>query len=277
MDYRTESFPGHSIERVLYLPPAVVSYSLLQDQKLTACYNLRKKIYWVTMRYVSEQSRSRMRARGVMEGHNQMPSSTRRKVNITISDAALRSWARSGMRLKDIQRKIYETTGWSPDISTISKWLKDMGEEPRHKTRREFMPWDIRPEHKSSRFRIMLQAAERREKGLDLSETDTKALNLLDDMRMGRGTTLVVGYHPEVGFYLTDATDNEVKTGAIIRQSTELDFALSPEELSEQAFNIGATPERLEDAGRSDAADLLRSKLNPRPTTPKRTSKRRAS
>ena len=207
-----------------------------------------------------------------------MPTSTRRKVNITISDAALRSWARSGMRLKDIQRKIHETTGWSPDISTISKWLKDMGEEPRHKSRKEFMPWpDIQPEHKNSRFRIMLQAAERRDKGLPLSDTDTKAVNLLDDLRMGRGTPLVVGYHPEVGFYLADATEAEVQKGAIIRVPQKLNLDLSPEELAEQAFDLGVTPEQLEDAGRSPAADILRAKLEPRPTTRKATSRKRAS
>ena len=181
------------------------------------------------------------------------------------------------MRLKDIQRKIHETTGWSPDISTISKWLKDMGEEPRHKPRKDFMPWtDIQPEHKSSRFRIMLQAAERRERGMDLSDTDTKAVNLLDDLRMGRGTPLVVGYHPEVGFYLADATEAEVQSGAIIRIPVELNLDLSPEDLAEQAFKLGITPEQLEDVGRSPAADLLRAKLEPRPTTPATRRKRAA-
>lgn len=206
-----------------------------------------------------------------------MPASSRRKVNITVSDAALRSWSRSGMRLKDIQRKIFEQTGWSPDISTISKWLKDMGEEPRHKTRREFMPWDIQAQHKNSRFRIMLQAAERREQGMDLSETDEKALSLLDDLRSGRGTPLVVGYHPEVGFYLTDATSAEAKSGAIIRAPRELDLALSPEELAEQAFKLGFTPEQLEDVGRSPAADILRTKLEPRPAASKARTRKRAS
>jgi len=212
-----------------------------------------------------------------------MPASRRRHANITISDAALRAWHRSGMRLSDIQRKIDETTGWKPDISTISKWLKDMGEEPRRKPRKEFLPWTVQPEHRNNRWRIMLEAAGRRAAGQELSETDQKAVSLLDDYLFGRGTQQIVGYHPEIGFYRADATPEEIDQGRIVRapeavDMTGLDLDLDPAELAKQALGLGITPEQLEDVGRSPAADILRELLEtPDPTPRKRPTTRKVA
>lgn len=212
-----------------------------------------------------------------------MAASRRRSANVTISDAALRGWHRSGLRLVDIQRKIYESTGWKPDISTISKWLRDMGEEPRRKSRKEFLPWTVRPEHRNNRWRIMLEAAGRRAAGQDLSETDQKAVNLLDDYLFGRGTQQVVGYHPEIGFYRVDATAEEIEKGQIVRAPEKskmdgLDLALEPAEIAKQALARGITPEQLEDVGRSPAADILRElRENPKPTPRKRNNPRKVA
>lgn len=201
-----------------------------------------------------------------------------RRANITVSDAALRSWHRSGMRLQDIRRKIEETTGWAPDISTISKWLRDMGEEPRHRSRRGLLPWDIRPEHYNGRWRIMLQAAERRLADEELSVSDQKAVDLLDDILFGRGVQQVVGYHPEIGFYRVDATPEEIERGAIIRRPEEtgksasiesLDLNSDDETLAAKAREFGIVPELLENVGRNHAADLLRDLYaDPKPALP---------
>lgn len=222
------------------------------------------------------------------KGDGQMPASRRRKANITVSDAALRGWHRSGLRLSDIQRKIFESTGWKPDISTISKWLKDMGEEPRRKSRKEFLPWTVQPEHRDNRWRIMLEAAGRRAAGQDLSETDQKAVNLLDDYLFGRGIRQVVGYHPEIGFYRADATPEEIEQGRIVRTpeangldgstgSDSLDLTLEPAALAKQALKLGFTPEQLEDVGRSPAADILRDLLGDSRPTPRERATRKAA
>lgn len=126
-----------------------------------------------------------------------------------MSTAKLRGYARAGLKLEEIAERNEKETGWRPDKSTVSKKLRDIGEDARHASRSDLTPWKIRPEHVNSRFRVMLQAESRRRTGAELSDTDRKAINLLEDLIMGRGTPLVVGYHPEIGFYLTDRNDSD--------------------------------------------------------------------
>lgn len=126
-----------------------------------------------------------------------------------MSTAKLRAYARSGRTLDEIATLNEQETGWRPTRSTVSKKLLTMGEEPRHVARRDLVPWAIRPEHSTSRFRLMLQAESRRRAGAQLSNTDRKYVDLLDDLLMGRGTPLVVAYHHEIGFYLTDRTEDD--------------------------------------------------------------------
>jgi hypothetical protein len=128
---------------------------------------------------------------------------------VWMATAKLRAYARSGRTLDEIATLNEQETGWRPTRSTVSKKLLAMGEEPRHVARRDLVPWDLRPEHSTSRFRLMLQAESRRRAGMPLSNTDRKYVDLLDDLLMGRGTPLVVGYNPEIGFYLADRTEDD--------------------------------------------------------------------
>src|SRR5215469_5867683 len=113
----------------------------------------------------------------------------------------LRALARSGRTLDEIAKENEVDTGFRPTRSTVSKKLITIGEEPRHRSRRDLMPWYVRQEHRSSRFRAMLQAESRRRAWNDLSATDQKLVSMLDDLLMGRGVSLVVGYHQAIGFY----------------------------------------------------------------------------
>lgn len=128
---------------------------------------------------------------------------------VWMSTAKLRAYARAGRTLDEIAEINGRETGWTPSRSGVSKKLAAMGEEPRHQSRKDLIPWDVKPEHSRSRFRLMLQAESRRRSGLKLSNTDRKYVNLLDDILMGRGVPLVIGYHRDVGFYVTDRTDSD--------------------------------------------------------------------
>jgi hypothetical protein len=61
-------------------------------------------------------------------------------------------------------------------------------------------------------MRHMLQAESRNRQlptGEELSDSDKVLVSLLHDLLFGRGTFLVVGYHPHIGFYLTDRDDDD--------------------------------------------------------------------
>lgn len=165
-----------------------------------------------------------MRRFGVLSGNLRElePIVTER---IWMSTARLRAYARAGRTLDEIAELNARETGWEPSRSTVSKKLAAMGEEPRHLSRRDLVPWNIRPEHQGSRFRLMLQAESRRRAGQTLSRTDRKYVNLLDDLLMGRGVPLVVGYNPDTGFYLTDRTESDqdiIRLGNAPARSAEL-------------------------------------------------------
>lgn len=128
---------------------------------------------------------------------------------VWMATAKLRAYANSGRTLEEIAELNAADTGWKPDRSTVSKKLLAMGVEPRYGRRSDLIPWKIRPEHIESRFRYMLEAESRRRQRGRVREADRKAANLLNDLLFGRGTALVVGYHPEIGFYLTDRLDSD--------------------------------------------------------------------
>ena len=126
-------------------------------------------------------------------------------------DSKLRGFARGGASLEEIRRANEIATGYLPTRPTVSKRLKRLGEPRRSGQRRDLLPWHIKPEHNGSRFRYMLQAVSRsREPDAELSDTDLRHVDLLYDLLFGRGVDLVVGYHPEVGFYLCDRSEDDL-------------------------------------------------------------------
>ena len=124
----------------------------------------------------------------------------------------LRSLAEAGKTYDEIATLNERETGWRPTRGTVSRKLERLGVAPRNLTHTNLIPWDVRPVHKSARLRYMLRAESRARLGHALSDTDCKARDLLTDLLAGRGTPLVVGYHPEVGFYLTEklASDADI-------------------------------------------------------------------
>lgn len=124
----------------------------------------------------------------------------------------LRSLAEAGRTYDEIATLNESETGWRPTRGTVSRKLERLGVKPRNLTHTDLVPWAIQPDHQDARLRYMLRAESRARAGHKLSDTDRKARDLLTDLLAGRGTPLVVGYHPEVGFYLTEklASDKDI-------------------------------------------------------------------
>lgn len=188
---------------------------------------------------------------------------------VWMATAKLRGYAHAGVPYAEIATINEQETGWKPDKTTISKKLKAMGVEPRYGNRADLVPWSIKPEHIESRFRYMLEAESRRREGKELRAADRKAVETLRGLLVPKSgtTSLVIGYHPDLGFYLADRTDADQD---IIRMPVEVehveaaaapfvDFEFADDsQLVAQAFEAGLRPERLENLGRDHAADLLR-------------------
>jgi hypothetical protein len=184
-----------------------------------------------------------------------------------MADAKLRAlWLDPDVTLREIAVINYQETGWEPDISTISKKaVVRMGLPPRRHSSKDLVPWKVKPEHNQDRLRYMLQAESRARAGEELSETDRKLLPMLHDLLHGRGKLMVVGYHEQVGFYLTERTDEDEdiirapkKAGEIRPDIQTAIRTLKDKELAEFAASEGLRPELLESADRIEAADLLR-------------------
>lgn len=131
------------------------------------------------------------------------------RVSVTIPNAWLRNVARSGRTLDEIADLIEVKFGIRRSRSWVSKELKKLGEEPRHVSRRDLIPWDVLPAHTKDRFYLMLQAESRRRQGNKLSATDSKYIEQLDNLLLSRGLPLVISYCPVVGFYLIAKTETD--------------------------------------------------------------------
>ena len=121
----------------------------------------------------------------------------------------LKALAKAGWLYGEIADENERVTGWRPDRGTVSRRLQQLGVSRRHGSRRDLLPWHIMPEHNNSRWRAMLQAESRHRAGENLSSTAQKNRAMLNDILFGRGTPLVVGYDPAIGFYLVDKTDDD--------------------------------------------------------------------
>ncbi len=136
-----------------------------------------------------------------------------------MATSKLRALAAAGWLYEEIAEENQRVTGWKPDRGTVSRRLATLGIPRRHGSRRDLVPWDIRPEHNGSRYRAMLQAESRHRAGERLSRTDEKLRSMMNDLIFGRGVPLVIGYHPEIGFYLADK--NDADTDIIRKPHTE--------------------------------------------------------
>lgn len=100
-------------------------------------------------------------------------------------------------------------TGWKPTRSTVSVKYKDLGQPPRRTRHIDLIPWTVRPEHHGDRLRHYLRAESKKRAGRKLTPDEQSAVNVLHQLLFGRGRLMVVGYHSEVGFFLTERAESD--------------------------------------------------------------------
>jgi hypothetical protein len=179
--------------------------------------------------------------------------------------AKLRALFAAGRTYDEVAEANLRAEGWKPSRSAVLRKYRELGMPPRNASHTDLIPWNIQPEHSDHLFRHMLQAESRRRQKRPLSETDRKLISRLDEMLFGRGTLMVIDYHPETGFSLVlreDADEDIIRKparSASLRK--ELKAALREDddaELVARALREKVRPELLENAGRDQAADTLR-------------------
>lgn len=126
-----------------------------------------------------------------------------------MSTAKLRALFHAGLTYDEIAERNEVMTGWRPTRGGVLRKFERLGFPKRHTSHTDLIPWTVRPEHNSARLRRMLQAESRKRQGIELTDIERTQVSLLHDLLFGRGKLLVVGYHPDVGFYLTDRTDED--------------------------------------------------------------------
>lgn len=140
-------------------------------------------------------------------------------------ESKLRALFEAGLTYDEIAVINERSQGWKPSRSGVKRKLEALGLPARRTPHRDLLPWKIRPEHNDSRLRSMLQAESRARQRVKLSDIDKQRVNRLHELLFGRGKLMVVGYHPEVGFYLTDREDTDED---IIRTPSEAPAMVSP-------------------------------------------------
>lgn len=123
--------------------------------------------------------------------------------------AKLRALAHAKRTYDEIAEANFRSEGWKPSRSAVLRKLESLGIERRYPSHTNLIPWRVAPEHNRSVIRHMLQAESRKRQHKALSETDRKLLSRLDEMLFGRGTPMVVTYHPDTGFALVMREDDD--------------------------------------------------------------------
>jgi hypothetical protein len=152
------------------------------------------------------------------------PGGRRHRKRTTIPTEVLRELGESDLTLDGIALEIAKITG-EPPVSrgTVSKWLSKL-DLARNLSHAHLTPWrNIRPEHTGQRWQEMLNSVGRildLPRGRKPSITDQRNYDIFFDyIDPGYGRRrMVCGYHEDIGWYLTDATDEEIEAGEIIRR-----------------------------------------------------------
>jgi hypothetical protein len=126
-----------------------------------------------------------------------------------MTSAKLRALFASGLTYDEIAEVNERSEGWKPSRAAVLRKYEAMGMPPRRASHRDLLPWKLRPEHADSVVRHMLQAESRARQHKPLSETDRKLVARLHELLFGRGTLMVVTYHPEVGFAFVMREDSD--------------------------------------------------------------------
>lgn len=92
--------------------------------------------------------------------------------------------------------------GWRPHRSVVKRKYEALGMPARHQSHTDLIPRGlVKPEHRDHIFRHMLEAESKQRKGKDLTAYDRKMLDRMHDLLYGRGQLMVIGYHPDIGWY----------------------------------------------------------------------------
>lgn len=127
-----------------------------------------------------------------------------------MTTAKLRALFNAGLTYDEIAEANERSEGWRPNRATVKRKYEAMGMPPRKASHRDLIPWTgLEPEHKDSVLRHMLQAESRYRQGKKLSDTDRKLTSRLHELLFGRGTLMVVGYDPRIGFYTAPREDSD--------------------------------------------------------------------
>jgi hypothetical protein len=135
-----------------------------------------------------------------------------RKGGRWMPESKLRALFRAGLTYDEIAAVNERAEGWKPSRAAVKRKYEALGEPPRHIRHTDLLPWKMRQEHDTDLMRHMLGAESRSRNlkpGETLSDTDRKLVSLLHEKLFGRGKLMVVGYHPDVGFYLTERKDSD--------------------------------------------------------------------
>jgi hypothetical protein len=143
-----------------------------------------------------------------------------------IDGKRLRNLAESGYTLDEIASVNERETGWRPHRSVVSRKLRSMGIERRVGSHKDLIPWRVRTEHYKSRWYYALLAESRRRGGDELSASQQRDLAPLDH---AASLGMVVGYDPEIGWFLADRREG-VDTGVIRAPDSESPAALRADE-----------------------------------------------
>lgn len=126
-----------------------------------------------------------------------------------MTSAKLRALFASGLTYDEIAEANERSEGWKPSRAAVKRKYEAMGMPPRNASHTDLLPWRIAPEHADSVFRHMLQAESRSRQHRATSDTDRKLIARLHEQLFGRGKLMVIGYHPEVGFFLTPREEQD--------------------------------------------------------------------
>lgn len=182
-----------------------------------------------------------------------------------MTSAKLRALFSAGLTYDEIAEVNERSEGWKPSRSAVLRKYQDLGMPPRRASHQDLLPWRIALEHESSLVRHMLEAESRSRQHRALSPTDKKLVARLHETLFGRGTLMVVDYHPETGFSFALREDSDTDIVRSPRKASLLrrDLAAAVRDAEDEplallAQRAGLSPELLENSGRDRAADMLR-------------------
>jgi hypothetical protein len=124
-------------------------------------------------------------------------------------DTQLRALWDAGRTYDQIAEANHDTEGWRPSRAAVLRKLQRMNVPKRNAAQPDLLPWRIAPQHGHHVFHDMLQAQSRRQQNQHLSEADRRLVNGLHKMLCGGPRSLVITYHPEVGFALVPRQDGD--------------------------------------------------------------------